>query len=268
MTPTTRCQRQRQRQRLRGAGLAAGPMLGARPPADVPEQHHRDERQHGEERDAPLAERQHHEGGEQRPDRGAGVAADLEHRLREAVAPARGGAGDPARVGMEDRRADADRRSGDEQRPVALREGEDQEAAEARAHAGRRQPEHRPPVGEQADPRLQQRGRALEDQVHQPDLGEAQPEVRLEHRIERRQQRLDGVVQHVADAERHQHQHGGPSLGAGGSGSGGHGGYRRALARPRRARKREAAASRGRLARGGVARMLPFDLAGASVPVF
>ena len=69
------------------------------------------------------------------------------------------------------------------------------EPEEARAHAGGREPEHRPLVGDEADRRLQERGGHLEDEVQEADLGEGERVVLLKHRIDRRQQRLDGVVE-------------------------------------------------------------------------
>ena len=65
-----------------------------------------------EPRDAALAERHDHRRRDQRPERAAGVAADLEQRLRQAVLAARGQARDARRLGVEDRRAGADQRRG------------------------------------------------------------------------------------------------------------------------------------------------------------
>ena len=63
----------------------------------------------------PCPLRQHDERREQRTDRRARVAADLEHRLREAMTPARRHPRDARGLGMEHRRADADAA----QRPAA-----------------------------------------------------------------------------------------------------------------------------------------------------
>jgi hypothetical protein len=58
-----------------------------------------------------------------------GVAADLEERLREAVPAARRHSRDARRLGMEDRRSDADARRGDEHHEERRREGEQHEPA-------------------------------------------------------------------------------------------------------------------------------------------
>ena len=80
------------------------------PAADAPEHRDRDDGRDSEPGEAALPARQHDERREQRTERRAGVAADLEQRLREAVLPARRQPRDPRRLGMEDRRADADER--------------------------------------------------------------------------------------------------------------------------------------------------------------
>ena len=67
-----------------------------------------------------LSAGQDDEGGEQGADGGAGVAADLEERLREAVTSAGGEAGDAGGFGMEDGGADADQRRGEEERSGML----------------------------------------------------------------------------------------------------------------------------------------------------
>jgi hypothetical protein len=57
-------------------------------------------------------------------------------------------------------------------------------------------------VGEEADPGLQQRGGDLEGQGDHADLGEAQVVVGLEHGVDRRQHRLDQVVDQVRQAQK------------------------------------------------------------------
>ena len=65
------------------------------------------------------------ERGEQRPKRRAGVAADLEDRLRESVPSARCHARDARRLGVKHRRTDADqRRREQEQRREGARDRE------------------------------------------------------------------------------------------------------------------------------------------------
>jgi hypothetical protein len=65
---------------------------------------------------------------------------------------------------------------------------------------------HRAAVGGHADERLQDRCRAHEGEGHQPDLREAEREFRLQKRVDRRQERLHHVVDHVAEADRQDHE--------------------------------------------------------------
>jgi len=69
-------------------------------------------------------------------------------------------------------------------------------------HADRQRIGLRPPIGEIADRRLQYRRGDLHRQRDQPDLREAEPIGILQHRIQRRHQRLDHVVEKMREAQR------------------------------------------------------------------
>src|SRR6202035_514103 len=73
--------------RLAGAGPGGAGMLSAVPVSDAEEDGHREQCGRGEPGDARLAPRDDDKGGEDRPQRGADVAADLEQRLRQTVPP-------------------------------------------------------------------------------------------------------------------------------------------------------------------------------------
>ena len=85
------------------------------------------------------------------------VAAGLKERLRQAVPAAGRRARDPRRLGMEDRRTDADQGRGQEQQRKRRRHREQQQSAERETHADRQRVRLRMPVGVEADERLQQR---------------------------------------------------------------------------------------------------------------
>ena len=172
------------------------------PLADAVEDDRGDRGGGGEPRHRPLTVRYHDQRGEQRPERLPRVAADLEHRLREAEAPARGHPRDPRGFRVKHRRADADHRRPDEQQAVASGGGENQQADEGRAHPGDQRKRFGVLVGVESDHRLQQRGGELEGQGEQADLAEIEAVVALQHRIDRGQERLHHVVQHVAEAQR------------------------------------------------------------------
>ncbi|MNE55463.1 hypothetical protein D3C80_1502980 [compost metagenome] len=98
---------------------------------------------------------------------------------------------------MERRRADTHQRR---------RQQNHRKAADIRQHddphqraqgAQRQQVRHRLAIGVETHPGLQQRGGDLEGQGNHPHLGKTQPVVGLEHGIDRRQHRLDQVVDQV-----------------------------------------------------------------------
>ena len=78
--------------------------------------------------------------------------------------------------GMEDRRADADQAGGEQQHAVGRRHRQQQQPAEAEAHADGQRIGLRPTVGEKADERLEERGGHLEDEGDQTDLREVEVE--------------------------------------------------------------------------------------------
>jgi len=65
-------------------------------------------------------------------------------------------------------------------------------------------------VGEVADRRLQQRSSELERQRDHADLGKIQCVIVLQDRIDRRDQRLHGVVEEMREADPGQHHIGRP----------------------------------------------------------
>ena len=92
----------------------------------------------------------------------------------------------------------------EEEDPIGRRHREEEQADQTEAHAGRERIGLRAPVGEEADEGLEERRGHLEDEGDQPDLAEIELKAVLEDRIDRRQERLDGVVQAMADARRDQ----------------------------------------------------------------
>ena len=135
------------------------------------------------------------------PDRGAAIAADLEDALRKAEAAAGGEPRDTGGFGMEHAGAEADEAGGKQQRPEMGGVGEQDEAAQGRAHAAGERIGQRAAVGVDADQRLQQRGGDLEGEGDQADLAEIERVVLLEDRVDGRQQRLDHVVEQMGEAD-------------------------------------------------------------------
>jgi hypothetical protein len=157
-----------------------------------------------------LAVRDHHQRHEQRPDRLARVAADLEQGLREAVAPARREPGHARSLGMEDGAADADQGRCQQHGAEAAGERQDQHAEEGRGHAEGQREGLRMLVAVEPDQRLQDRGRELEDERDDADVHEVEGQRLLHQRIDREQHRLHRVVEEMGPAHREQdRQHGG-----------------------------------------------------------
>ena len=96
-----------------------------------------------------------------------------------------------------------------------------EQPGERGAHAEHERIGRRVAVGVVADHRLKQRCGALEGEGDEPDLAEIEGKRAFQHGIDRHDQRLDHVVQHVADADRREHRdHGAFGL-AGARASGG-----------------------------------------------
>ena len=185
--------------RCRGRGGRGG-ALRLVPPPDPPQDDNRRDGERRAPRDARLAARDDEKGRQQRAERRSEVAAYLEERLREAVAAARRHARDARRLGMKDRRADAHQARCHEECGKRRRRREHQHAGERERHAADERVRHRPPIGVEADHRLQERCGQLQRQRHQADLREREREGRLEHRIQRRDERLQRVVQQMREA--------------------------------------------------------------------
>ena len=167
--------------------------------------------------DAALPVRHHDERRQQRPDRRAGAAADLEQRLGEAVAPAARHPRHARRLRMEHRGAGPHQRRGEQDHAVAMRHREQQQAHQAARHRDRQRERLRPPVGHHPDDRLQHRGGKLESQRNQPDLAEIQLIGLFQDRIQRRHQRLVHVVEQMAGGQRDQDRKGRIAVRRGGS---------------------------------------------------
>ncbi len=83
------------------------------------------------------------------------------------------------------------------------------EAEEGRGHADRQRKRLRLLVGEMTDQRLQQRSGELERQRDHSDLREVERVAVLQNRIDRRNQRLHGIVEEVREADAGEHDVGG-----------------------------------------------------------
>ena len=105
------------------------------PGADAGEHRHGEQRHGGEPGDAPLPIGQHNKGREQRSDGRPEIAADLEHGLRQPVAPARGEPRHARGFRVKHRGAHADQCRRGEHHEIVRGERHQQQPAERRRHA-------------------------------------------------------------------------------------------------------------------------------------
>ena len=118
-------------------------------------------------------------------------------------------AGDTRRFGMKDRRTETDQRDRHQNQRKRCSPREQQQPAKRERHARSPVTRAAAAVGVVSDHRLQQRSDGLASQRDQPDLPEIEPVGSLQHRIERRNQRLHHVVQKVTEADCREHAEGG-----------------------------------------------------------
>src|SRR5712664_3879619 len=171
-----------------------------RPGADVREQDNSEKCQKRKPRETRLSLGEH-ERREERAERGAGVAADLEKRLRHAVLSAGSHTRDARRFRMKYGGADAHEGRGGENGSVAGGQRQSQQSGQADAHANRERVRLRAPVRIETDKRLEDGGGQLQREGNQAHLAEIKMEGVLEERIDRGDQRLQRVVQEVAEAD-------------------------------------------------------------------
>ena len=134
------------------------------------------------------------------------VASHLEDGLRQALPPARGHLRHARGFGMEDRRAAADQGHRQQDRRVSRGEGQTQQSGQRETHAHRERIGLRVAVGVRPHEGLEDRGGELEHQRDEPYLGEGESVALLENRVHGRNDRLDHVVEQVAEADREQNR--------------------------------------------------------------
>ena len=170
----TRLRATGERREMPAADAPALRQVLAVPDAHARQDHDADHRGQREPGGVHLAVRDHHQRHQQRADRLAGIAADLEQGLGEAVAAARGEPRHARGLGMEDRAADADQGGRQQHRAEAAGEGQGQHPAEGRRHAEGQRERLRMLVGVEPDHRLQHRGGQLEHQRDDADVDEVE----------------------------------------------------------------------------------------------
>src|SRR5260370_2866449 len=171
-----------------------------RPAPDVREQHNPEKSQKRKPGEIGLSLGKH-ESGEKRSERGTRVAADLEKRLRHAMLSAGSHARNAGRFRVEYRGADAHERRGGENCAEARSHCKSQQTNQCNSHAYGKGIRLRAAVGIKADERLEDGGGHLRYERDQTHLTEIQMEGVLQERVDRRDQRLQRIVQEVAKAD-------------------------------------------------------------------
>lgn len=177
--------------------------IAVSPMTDFEEQDHGDERQDRKPSDAGLALRQN-ENGEERSQRGTGVAAHLKNGLGEAVLSAGGHAGDARRLRVEDCGTRTDQSCGDENDRVGRRDGKSQQASERDAHACGQEIRFGMTITVESDKRLEERRGKRGCKGDQTNLAKVQAKSVSEQRIKSRKKGLHGVVEEMTDADSEQ----------------------------------------------------------------
>src|SRR6266404_5185230 len=174
-----------------------------RPGANIRKQNNSKERHKGKPRNAALPARQN-ESRQQWPHRRSRVSANLKQRLRHPVLPSRSHARNARRLRMKHRRANANQPSRNQYRAVTRRERQRHQANQRNSHANRQKVRFVVPIAVQTDQGLQKRRREGGSERDQPDLPKVQVKCIPQQRINRRQQRLHGVIQQMTKTNRQQ----------------------------------------------------------------
>jgi len=178
------------------------------PVADFEKQDHGYERQDRKPSDAGLAARQN-ESGEQRSQRGTGVAAHLKNGLGKAMLSAGGHASDARRLRMKNGGTRADQSCGDENDRVSGRDCKSQYAGKRDTHACSEEIRFGMTVAVEPDQRLEQRRSKRGGKGDQTDLAKVQTKSVPEQRINGRKKGLHRVIEQMADADGEQDFEGG-----------------------------------------------------------
>ena len=165
-----------------GLGLAGGRLLRRPPRGEVRQhaehEHGGDEDRHAREQAAgPETEPEHERRHDDRPERVARVAADVEQRHPARALAAADVGGELRSLRVERGDADAGDEDEHEEEPVARRDGREADADAREREPDGEQPERAPAIGPEAEQRLQQR-RGDEQDEHQR-RGERVAEVEL-----------------------------------------------------------------------------------------
>src|SRR2546423_3923856 len=109
---------------------------------------------------------------------------------------------------MKDRGTDSDERNREENEPKIWRDRKQDQTDERRSHSQSERERLRMSVGKRANERLQQRRGELVRERDQADVAVIEPQLRLQDRINRGDQRLKRVVDEMSEAEREKNAEG------------------------------------------------------------
>src|SRR5205814_6622274 len=93
--------------------------------------------------------------------------------------------------------AHSDQRRGQDDHPEASGKGENRQSAQGQAHSPGERKRLRPPIGIETNAWLEDRSRHLKGESDEADLHETQVETRFEQGVNRRNERLDRVIEQV-----------------------------------------------------------------------
>lgn len=138
--------------------------------------------------------RQNNDSREKRPERKSRVSADLENSLGKALSPAGSELRRLRTLRMENGRTATEERHRAENHPKVGCEGKLRNPRQCKEHPDGKLPGMVVLVRVETDERLDNGRRGLQRKRDKPDLRKGKPEIRLEHRIDGGQHRLDRIV--------------------------------------------------------------------------
>ena len=145
--------------------------------------------------------RQNDDACEKRPECKARVSSDLKDSLGKPLSPTGSELRSLRTLRMKNGRAATEERHCDENHPEIRCDGKQSDPRQRKEHSDGKLPGMVMLVRIEADKRLDDGRRGLQCERDKPDLRKGKPEIRLDHRIDGGQHRLDRIVEKVTETD-------------------------------------------------------------------
>lgn len=171
------------------------------PPTDIREENRAQDGENSEPADRLDSVRQNDDSCEKRPERKARVSSDLKNSLGESLFPAGSELRRLRTLRMENGGAATEQRHRAENHPKVGGDRKQRNPGQRKEHPDGKLPGMMVLVRIEADERLDDGRRGLQRKCDKPYLRKGKPEIRLEHRIDGGQHRLDRIVEKVTETD-------------------------------------------------------------------